>query len=186
MWPWGHLAVGYLLYSLGLRRTNRLPDSPEVFLLALGTQLPDLVDKPLSWELGLLVSGRSLGHSLLVAAVILAVLYVGLAPRIGRSRVTAFAVGYLSHPFADLPYVDLLAGEYATSAYLVWPLRSMPPDDLERSIIEYLLSFQPGPFDYVQFALVLLALGLWYLDGRPGWRELQGLLARTSESSSQR
>lgn len=168
MWPWGHLAVGYLLYSLALRHRDRIPDSPEVLLLAFGTLLPDLVDKPLSWELGVLRSGRSLGHSVLIATVVVVVLYVALAPRVGRTRVTAFAVGYLSHPVVDFPYADVLAGEFATTAYFVWPLRSMPPDDSDLSIIEYLLSFQPGPFDYFQGLLVVLAVILWYLDGTPG------------------
>lgn len=37
------------------------------------------------------------------------------------------AVGSLSHLFADLPLGDVLSGEFATAAYFVWPLRSMPP-----------------------------------------------------------
>lgn len=173
MWPWGHLAVGYLLYSLGLRRVDRRPSSPEVFLLAIGTQLPDLIDKPLSWELDLLVSGRSLGHSLLIGGMVVAALFVVAAPRIGRSRVTALAVGYLSHPFADLPYRDVLAGEFATSAYFVWPLVPMPADEIDRSILEYLLAFQPGPYDYFQGLLLLFAVGLWFVDGTPGWHEFR-------------
>lgn len=184
MLPWGHLAVGYLLYSVGLRQRDRLPHSPEVFLLAYGTLVSDLVDKQLSWELGVLQSGRSLGHSVLIAAFVLALLYVYVAPRIGRSRVTAFAVGYLSHPLADIPYGDILAGEFATSAYFVWPLLSMPPSEPGRSIIAYLLAFEPGPFDYFQGLLVVLALGLWYLDGAPGWRELTGWIRGRAPSGA--
>ena len=172
MWPWGHAAVGYLLYSLGLRRRGRLPDSPEVFLLAFGTLVPDLVDKPLAWELGVLDSGRTVGHSLLVGIVVVLVLYAVVAPRIGRSRVTAFAVGYLLHPFADLPYADVLSGDLSTSAYFVWPVRRMPPDEFEGTILQFILSFEPGPFDYVQALLVLLAIWLWFEDGRPGWESL--------------
>lgn len=184
MWPWGHLAVGYLLYSLGRRRRGRVPTSPEVFLLAVGALFSDLVDKPLAWELGLLRSGRSLGHSLLVAVIVVAILYAVLGPRIGRSRVTAFAVGYLSHPFADLPFADVLAGEFAMAAYFVWPLRSMPADDPERSILEFLLSFQPGPFDYFQGLLVLLAVWLWLFDGQPGWRELRNVVGRAAGAAT--
>lgn len=186
MWPWGHLAVGYLLYSLGLRRLGRVPTAPEVFLLAAGTLVSDLVDKPLAWELGVLRSGRSLGHSLLVAAVVVVVLYTVIGPRIGRARVTAFAVGYLSHPFADTPLGDMLAGEFATAAYFVWPLRSMPPEELDPSIIGYLLSFQPGPFDYLQALLVVLALWLWVQDGRPGWHELRTAVGRSSDRAARR
>lgn len=170
MWPWGHLAVAYLLYSLGRRQQGRRPRTPEVYLLALGALVPDLVDKLLAWELGVLASGRSLGHSVLVGLLLLAVLYHVLAPRLGRSRVIAFGVGYLSHPLADVPFADLLAGEFATSAYVAWPLLAVPPDPLERSLFAYILAFQPGPYDYVQGGLALLALGLWYADGMPGWR----------------
>lgn len=175
MWPWGHVAVGYLLYSTGLRRRGRLPSSPEVLLLGFGTLLPDLVDKPLAWTFGVLQSGRSLGHSVLVAGAVLALLYALVAPRVGRSRVTAFAVGYLSHPLVDLPF-EAFAGEFATSAYFLWPLLEMPPDDADLSIIAYLLSFEPGPYDWFQFGLVILAASLWIRDGRPGWDALRAAL----------
>ena len=168
MWPWGHLAVGYLLYSVGLRRSGRRPQAPEVFLLALGTQLPDMVDKPLAWTVEVLVSGRSLGHSVLVAAAVLALLYVLLTPRVERSRVVALAVGYLSHPVADFPIEDVLAGDWSTAAFYVWPLREMPPDEPALSILGYLLSYDPGPADLVQFGLVAVAAWVWHRDGRPG------------------
>ena len=65
MWPWGHLAVGYLVYSgLSRWRFGRLPGSVATLAVALGTQLPDLVDKPLAWTVNVLASGRSLAHSL--------------------------------------------------------------------------------------------------------------------------
>lgn len=168
MWPWGHLAVGYLLYTAGLRRFGRQPQSPEVYLLALGTQLPDLVDKPLAWTFDVLVSGRSLGHSLLVATVVIAVLFAVLAPRVERGWLAAFAVGYLSHPLADFPFEDVLAGDWTTVAFYVWPLRSMPPDDPALTILGYFLAFEIGPFDYVQFGLVVVAAWAWHRDGRPG------------------
>lgn len=186
MWPWGHLAVGYLVYSLWLGREGRSPDAIAVLLLGLGTQLPDLVDKPLAWELGVLEAGRSLGHSVLIGVVVLGVLYRVAGPRIGRDRVTAFGVGYLSHAVADLPASDLVAGEFATSAYLVWPLRSVPPEEIDRSIIEYLLAFQPGPFDYLQGVLVLLAVVRWYQDGRPGLGALRSLLRPETETPTRR
>ena len=68
MWPWEHAAVGYLLLSLGSRASGRGPPStPAVLALLFGTQLPDLVDKPLSWEFDLFPSGYAVGHSALVA-----------------------------------------------------------------------------------------------------------------------
>ena len=60
MWPWGHLALGYLLHSpLARARFGRPPTDRATLLLVIGTQLPDLVDKPLAWWLGVLPAGRS-------------------------------------------------------------------------------------------------------------------------------
>lgn len=48
MWPWEHLAISYLAYSLlgrlAWRRPRPLREPPSV---TFGTQFPDLVDKPL-------------------------------------------------------------------------------------------------------------------------------------------
>lgn len=168
MWPWGHVAVGYLLYSLGLRQRNQLPRSPEVFLLGFGTLFPDLVDKPLAWTLGVLESGRSLGHSVVVAAVVIGVLYLVVAPRVGRAPVTAFAVGYLSHPLADFPYAEVAAGELEFTTYLVWPLLSPPPYETEPSFLAHLVAYEFGPFEAVQLGLFAAAVYLWSRDGTPG------------------
>jgi hypothetical protein len=59
MWPWEHLAVGYLLYSVSCVLWGRYPTRIGVAALAFGTQFPDLVDKPLGWWLGVLPSGQS-------------------------------------------------------------------------------------------------------------------------------
>ena len=121
MWPWGHLAVGYVLYSLGTRaRTGESPDGWNVVALAIGTQFPDLVDKPLAWWLGVLPGGRTLAHSLLVA-VPLVVLVAALARRYDAGpRATAFAVGYLSHLAGDA-LVPALVGSPRELAFLLWP-----------------------------------------------------------------
>lgn len=175
MWPWGHVAVSYLLYSLGLRERDRLPQSPEVFLLGFGALVPDIVDKPLAWSFGVLDSARSLGHSVLVAVLVLAVLYLVLAPRVGRSAVTAFGVGYLSHPFADVP-LEMFVGEFGATGYFLWPITAMPPAESGRTLIQYLMNYQPGPYDGVQLGLVFLAFALWSADGRPGWGSLVGVI----------
>jgi hypothetical protein len=76
MWPWGHLALGYLLYSPFARaRFGRPPTDRATLLLAFGTQLPDLVDKPLAWRLDVLPAGRTLGHSLLSVVAVSALVY---------------------------------------------------------------------------------------------------------------
>ena len=63
MWPWDHLAFGYVWYTLASRGWDgRPPSNAAAIALAVGTQFPDLVDKPLAWWLDVLPAGRSLGH----------------------------------------------------------------------------------------------------------------------------
>lgn len=167
MWPWGHLAVGYLLYSLGRHHRGGRPGPLEAALVALGTQLPDLVDKPLAWSLGVLPGGRTLGHSIIVAALVIGAISVIVRPRYGRRPVTAFAVGYLSHLLADLP-PELLAGEITRASYLLWPLLPPPPYELEPSFIAHLRAYELGSYEALQFLLFGVAVGVWYRDGAPG------------------
>lgn len=169
MWPWGHVGFGYLLYSIWCRRHGKRPQSPEVFLVVLGTLLPDLVDKPLAWTLNVLDSGRSLGHSILIALLVIGILYHVVAPRIGRSQVTAFAIGYLSHPIGDLPFTDLLAGNVEYASYLLWPLLPAPTYETEQTFIAHFIQLSSvGTFDVLQVTLAISALSVWYFDGLPG------------------
>ena len=49
MWPWGHLAAGYPVYTAYTRlHTGDPPADVPALVALLGTQLPDLVDKPLA------------------------------------------------------------------------------------------------------------------------------------------
>ena len=176
MWPWGHLAVGYLLYSAFARwRFDRPPGSGAALLVALGTQFPDLVDKPLAWTFHLLPGGRSLGHSLLTATVVCA-LWFWVARRRGRAALgVAFAVGYVSHLFTDA-IVPLLNGQYRYVAYLGWPLLDLPPYDTGVGFVERFASMEFTPLMLFEFALVALALAVWLRDGRPGLSVLRGWL----------
>ncbi|EFW91272.1 membrane-bound metal-dependent hydrolase [Haladaptatus paucihalophilus DX253] len=162
MWPWGHLAVGYLAYS-GLRRTRttRPPTGTDVIALVVGTQFPDLVDKPLAWWVGVLPTGRSLAHSLLTASVLLAVTY-GICRRNGhRSRWAAFAVGYVSHPFADV-LLTVLAGGYGRATFLLWPILPLSSPASGPSVVGV-----PGDFP-IELSLVVAAVYVWLADGAPG------------------
>jgi hypothetical protein len=103
MWPWEHLAAGYLLYSLGVRAFGRDPPSDGAAVaLVIASLLPDLVDKALSWGLGWFPSGYAVGHSAFVAVPVgLGVLLAGYwfsRPRWG----VAFVVGYWAHLLADV------------------------------------------------------------------------------------
>lgn len=123
MWPWGHLAFAYLAY-LGCRRCGigRSGSLGAVGMVAIGSQAPDLVDKPLAWYLGVLASGRSLSHSLLVLLPLCAVA-IAVADRIGRRDLAfGFAVGVLSHVFADA--VPAASGS-SDPGFLAWPVTAV-------------------------------------------------------------
>lgn len=124
MFPWTHAAFGYLsLLSVAVLLRRRLSRA-ELIAVIVGTQLPDLVDKPLAWWFNVLPSGRSLAHSLLVAVplslLVLAVAWYLTHPEVGF----AFAVGYASHLIGD-SYVALYYWRPEELTYLLWPL--LPP-----------------------------------------------------------
>lgn len=176
MWPWGHFAVAYLLYSLYARGRFRRPPRPAPALaVAVGSQLPDLIDKPLAWWFGVLPSGRSLAHSLLFAAGLLAVVYIVAFVLDRVETATAIAVGHLSHLATDLP-PRVAFGFPFGSEYLLWPVltprtfwyreRVFDPPAVVESVAGPLLD--PATFFTLQVVLFGLALALWVIDGRPG------------------
>ena len=177
MWPWTHAAVGYVCYSLGSRLlTGEPPSGAAALALLLGTQLPDLVDKPLSWGLGLFPSGYAVAHSVLVALPAGLVLFAVLRAR-GRSAVgAALVVGYWSHLVGDVLHPWLSGGSPAFVRVL-WPLVSLPSYDQRLGLVgrtaAYLGDLLTGlsgadPLLYVRFLLPLaFAAGLWLADGAP-------------------
>ena len=170
MLPWGHLAVGYLCLSLVMRARYRLsPRGPAAIAVAIGTQLPDLIDKPLAWRFGVIPYGRSLAHSLLFLAALAAVAWA-LAVRYDRRlEASAFVGAYLSHVLADmLPAV--LAGEWAKLGSLFWPITPVYqyPDELDYTIIGFFLELEPAALVSPELGLTIVAIGLWVHDGMPG------------------
>ena len=168
MWPWGHLAAGYLIYTGYARvRTNRPPGNVPVLVALFATQVPDLVDKPLAWSLSILPSGRSLGHSLVVAAVAFPLFWVWAGRRNARPFAGAFAIGWLSHLVTDALY-PLLSGELAHLAFLAWPLLPLPAYEVEQSFAAHFALLEPSPELLFEFLLVVLASVAWHADGHPG------------------
>jgi hypothetical protein len=189
MWPWEHAAIGYLVYSLSCRALGRRPGQLATVAVLLGTQFPDLVDKPLGWGIGLLPSGQSLAHSLLVAVPVSAVVLVVAAvwdrrhgPTRPRTTVAAaFAVGYLSHLPGDVVYSALL-GRGLNTDFLLWPLvpagRAAPVDTVNYigELLAAFVSFLATPTGRLYLAgelgLLVLAVLVWRADGYPGVRWL--------------
>lgn len=183
MWPWEHVIVGYLAYSLLTHLYAR--DSPgglETLFVALGSLLPDLIDKPLAWEFGVFESGYALGHSVLVALPVS--LAAGLlASRVGRGRTgIAFAVGYLLHLPGDVLYGYLRGQGVVDVGILLWPLRRTHGVGrgvgLEEQVSAFLAEYRGELAGGDVSAYVLLQLGLgglvvalWLYDGAPILRE---------------
>lgn len=188
MWPWEHLAVGYLLVSLWRRaRGGQPPSDREALVVLFATQLPDLVDKPLGWSTSLLPGGLSLAHSLLVAvpvAVAVALLArAGGVPEVG----SAFGLAYLSHLPADALYPVVL-GDGPKLNFLLWPLVPAvrtDPEPFAAHLFEIVAAFReflasPRAVVFVGFEVALLAVALlqWYRDGLPGLATARGLVRR--------
>lgn len=157
MMPWGHAAVGYLLHVLRTRRIGDHPHQPMTLgVVFIGTQFPDLIDKPLAWTFRVLPSGRSLAHSLLTATVVLLAVRA-LARRFDKSEVTpAFAVGYLSHIVGDA-LKPLLHGRWDRLTYLGWPLLPAPDYGIERGFLAHFTAIQFDGWSLFEAALVGLS-----------------------------
>jgi hypothetical protein len=177
MWPWGHLAVGYIVYATYTRYRHRgYPVGMPVVVLTVATQLPDLIDKPLAYSAGLLPEGRSLAHSLLVA-IPFCVLALGLVHRESGWRArsgVAFVVGYTTHLLGDSIH-GLLALRTEELTFLAWPLLAAP--DYETTSFEgHTAQFAESagrlgagaltPF-LVEWLLFGLMVGLWLWHRAP-------------------
>jgi membrane-bound metal-dependent hydrolase YbcI (DUF457 family) len=185
MWPWEHLAVGYIIYSLlGRLRWLQRPDAATTVAVSVGTQFPDLVDKPLAWILRALPAGQSLAHSLLVAVPVCVTVLL-LFRRWGQSPAgLAFVVGYLSHLPADVVYRWLVRGDLE-AAFLLWPLfrvePALPADPLTYVQILFgvfvgFITTTRGLFYLAgELLLLLTALFLWARDGYPLVKRLRAV-----------
>lgn len=122
MLPSEHFIVALLpALTYVLLRDRRLPTPRFAALVFLGSQFPDLVDKPLAHQFGVLPSGRVFMHSLPIAVPFL--LLVGLYGwKTDRLRLSgAFAFAHLSHLLAD-NYRPLFGPSPTVSPDLLWPL----------------------------------------------------------------
>jgi hypothetical protein len=120
--PSAHFAVALLPAAAYVAvRDRRLPTLRFGAVVFLGSQFPDLVDKPLAHQFGVLPSGRVFMHSLPTALpVMIAVALYGR--RTDRPRVAgAFVFAHLSHLLAD-NYRPLLERPPRIRSDLLWPL----------------------------------------------------------------
>ena len=172
MWPWTHLAFGYLAASLLWRLRARRLDGPAAVAATVGSQFPDLVDKPLAWAVSVLPAGRSLTHSVFTAVVVSAVVYCVAARLDRREPALAFIVGYASHLAGDaLP--KLPAGDFDSLTFLLWPLLPLPEYEGAEPVVANLAEVVAAPAAYllaspVRLAFLVAVLAVWSADGFPG------------------
>jgi len=176
MWPWEHIAVAYITYSLFRRTCNSKPPGPAAVLAVVaGSLFPDLLDKPLEWWIGAFPS-VSIGHSVIVAvpvgAVILSSTWLLRRTDVG----VGFVTGHLLHVPCDMFYPLIIGGTIHPRQYL-WPLyinQSQPDTKLIGTVLEYLADFgtflaSPEGIAYLllDFVLLSVAFVLWVDDGLP-------------------
>jgi len=121
MFPLEHFVVAALpVLAYVLLRDRRLPTPRVVALIFVGSQFPDLIDKPLAHQFGLIPSGRVFMHSLPVAIPFLLVVAL-YGWKTDRTRLSStFAFAHLSHLLAD-NYQPLLGPNPTISPDLLWP-----------------------------------------------------------------
>lgn len=172
MFPWTHAAFGYVLLLLAVFALGRRVSRAELAAVVVGTQLPDLVDKPLAWGFAALPSGRSLAHSLLVAVPLVAVV-LALARYRGHVEAgAAFGLGYLTHLVGDT-YVAVYYWRTEEFTFLLWPLLPPYPYDEFVSVGALLAGIEPSPALLGAFLASVLA-GLIFLAQflrAPWWAE---------------
>lgn len=188
MWPWEHVAVGYLALSVGTHLLRRRPPMDrEAIAAAVGAVLPDLIDKPLAWGLGLFPSGYGAAHSVFFALPAAAAT-VALARARGRTSVgVAMAVGYLSHLPADL-FARTIADGRVPVERVLWPVRtdtSTYPEGFLGTFWSFLQAYVggllAGELDvalFVPLVAVGICLVVWLRDGAPGLRPVLAIAAR--------
>lgn len=192
MWPWEHVAIGYIAYSLGSRLTDHEPTAGGALAVGFGSLFPDLVDKPLAWYLGVLPAGRTLAHSLLVAVPV-CFLVLFWARQHDRLDVGAgFSLGYLLHLPADA-VVPALFGRPTSYDFLFWPVRSVPtqqdPSQSLTASVQELLT-EASTVDLflgllAEAVLLGTAVVLWHRDGYPGLSPVaEWLLRRIDDTPS--
>lgn len=164
MWPWGHLAFGYVGYLLVRPAAIRKADRVAVLAALFGSQFPDLVDKPLAWGFAALPSGRSLAHSVFALVVVSAVVWAVAVEYDRREAAVAFPVGYVTHLVGDA-VVPVYEGSYGELSYLLWPLLPAPDYDEPTGLLEALAVFGSPELTALFLAEVAVAVGVGLLCG---------------------
>ena len=196
MWPWEHLALGYLLYSLSLRALLRRPPGEGAALtLAIATQFPDIVDKPLGWTIGV-VPGQSVAHSVFFAGPLVLAGMI-LAGRYDRPGVgAAWAIGYLSHLLGDVFPPTAIIEMDVSLGFLFWPLIPVPMNThggfvqtvffYAQESLAHLLSPLGIIYLIAEVSALSATFAIWMYDGHPGTGLLNAYITRARSAIRRR
>lgn len=179
MWPWGHAALGYVLFSVVVRTWpgRRVSDGP-VLALLVATQFPDLIDKPLGWGFGIVPSGYSVGHSVFVAVPVGLALWAALSIWADRPVVgLATVVGWWSHLVGDVLFA-VVTNQQITIGRVLWPVVMFDGTPLSGGVfdrigiylsqsVEFVLNGGPPLVVILMVGTPVAALVLWVADGTP-------------------
>lgn len=191
MWPWEHLVVAYVLYSLLAHVVlRRSPTTRETIAVAVGSQLPDLIDKPLAWTFEITEGGYAIGHSILVVPIVcLAVLAAAGHYGAERSVAGAFSTAIGSHLVADIVNPVRL-GRPPELRVILWPVATPPAYD-RGSFLDHFVAYFVRYADQllgnglstqivVQLGIGVGVVALWFYDGAPivsdCWRAVRSRL----------
>lgn len=168
MWPMGHIAIAYLLYTGWTRlRYEEIPAAGPAIVVVFASLFPDIVDKPLAWYLGVLPTGRTLAHSLLFLLPLCLGIYLFTRARDKGEYGIAFAIGALSHSLVDA--LPVLWRDDASASFLLWPYWAVEPyEGAAPTPLELLQASLSQPYFLAEFVLLGLALILWHRHGYPG------------------
>jgi len=181
MWPWEHAVLGYVALSAFTHVSDgRSPGWPAVVAVLIGSQLPDLIDKPLAWSVGIVDTGYAVGHSVFFSLVVLVVV---LAVGLDRDGLVALGIGHWLHAPADLAHNYVATGTL-TPEIVLWPfvsrtqgVQSKTIDPFEAAVGRFgqygsaLAGGDVTPYLLFQLSLSIGAVVLWFYDGAPVLRE---------------
>ena len=134
---------------------SRLP----VLWLVVGAALPDVVDKPLA-TIGVVELFHSVGHSALVLALFLPVVWYGV-------KAVAVLVGWGLHLLLDAVHI-VVNGRPGDALFLFWPVTA-PPNPLGIPPGEFFIHYLWSPSFFLEF-LIWAALAAVVVSEWPRWR----------------
>ena len=182
MWPWESAIFAYICYSVFVHvRYHESPGGVAIIVAAVASVVPDLIDKPLSWQYGVFQNGYAIGHSVFTAIFVIVVGHA-LARRTSRPRLgLSFGIGFLSHNIGDsLEHMN--QGIWYGIEHMLWPVVVLPADHdngFTGTVWQLLAAYRYhlAHHDFTSYFVLVGAMSacafvLWVYDGFPVLREL--------------